>query len=112
MDQKHIYIYTHTYYIHTAPFKTVIVVRLVPVAGSSARVLPPGGQVLPPTLDDVAVGLGATPNACLGQALPPMSDGTVCTTTCHWSRPAVVMQRLLISPFELKFDRLNTNSTV
>jgi hypothetical protein len=34
------------------------------------------------------------------------------TTACRWGWRAVVMQQLLIGPFELKFDRLNTNSIV
>jgi hypothetical protein len=38
--------------------------------------------------------------------------GIARTTACCWGRWAVVTRRLVIDPFELKFDRLNTNSTV
>jgi hypothetical protein len=55
------------------------------------------GRVLLPAMDDVAAGAGATVSAR--------------TTACRWGRRAVVMRRLLIGLFELKFDRLNTNST-
>jgi hypothetical protein len=45
-------------------------------------------------MDDVAAGAGTA------------------ATACRWGWRTVVMQQLLIGPFELKFDRLNTNSTV
>jgi hypothetical protein len=41
-----------------------------------------------------------------------VTGGSTGTTTCCWGRRAVVMRQRLIGPFELKFDRLNTNSVV
>jgi hypothetical protein len=38
--------------------------------------------------------------------------GTARTIACRWGRQTVVMRRLVIDLFELKFDRLNMNSIV
>jgi hypothetical protein len=38
--------------------------------------------------------------------------GSARTTACCWGRHAVVTQRIVIGPFELKFNQLNMNSTV
>jgi hypothetical protein len=59
-----------------------------------------------PSSEDVTAGPGGT--ACVG-ARP---DGSACTTACRWGRRAVVTWWFVIGPFELKFDRLNTNLTV
>jgi hypothetical protein len=46
----------------------------------------------------------------LGRAVAP--GGTTRTTACFWGRQALMTRQLVIGPFELKFDRLNMNSTV
>jgi hypothetical protein len=47
-----------------------------------------------------------SPTLELSRAVPP-------TLPPHrWGQRTIVMQRFLIGTFELKFDRLNTNSTV
>jgi hypothetical protein len=83
------------------------------VAGGRARPLL-GHWTLPSVRSSGGAGVcsGQTVPLALesGQAVAP--DGTVRTTTCCWSRWAIVMWRFVIGPFELKFDRLNTNSTV
>jgi hypothetical protein len=38
--------------------------------------------------------------------------GSARITAYRWGRRAVLMRRLLIDPFELKFEHLNTNSTI
>jgi hypothetical protein len=52
------------------------------------------------------VGAGATAHA------GAESSGSAGTTTCRWGWWVVVTRQCLIGPFKLKFDRLNTNSTV
>jgi hypothetical protein len=78
-------------------------------------VLPSGGRVLPPALDDVVAGLGGGASVCpdrvvllaleLGWAVE--HGGIVRTIVCHWGWWVVVTRWLVIGPFELKFDRLN-----
>jgi hypothetical protein len=51
-------------------------------------------------------GPGGTTRAGVGPG------GSAHTTACHWGRQAVVTRWLVIGPFELKFDHLNTNSTI
>jgi hypothetical protein len=66
------------------------------------------------------VGPDGGASACLDQVIPPplesgravAFDGTARTIIYRWGRQTVVTRRLVISPFELKFNRLNTNSTV
>jgi hypothetical protein len=68
----------------------------------------------------MAAGPGGGAGAYSGWAVPPAVEpdrtvalgGTARTTACRWSRRAVVTWQLVIGPFELKFNRLNTNSTV
>jgi hypothetical protein len=68
----------------------------------------------------MAAGPGGGADACPGRAVPPALEPgqavapgrTARTTACRWGRRAVVTRRLVIDPFELKFDRLNTNLTV
>jgi hypothetical protein len=49
---------------------------------------------------------GGTTHAGAGRAVVP--GGTARTTACCWGRRAVVMWWLVVGPFKLKFDSLNS----
>jgi hypothetical protein len=85
-------------------------VRLVPLAGGSSRPKDTTASVSGATATpaDVASHAGAMATARAGAG----PGGSVSTTAYRWGRRAVVTWQLLIGPFELKFDRLNMNSTV
>jgi hypothetical protein len=76
-----------------------------PATGRYRQVLSPGHRALSSAVEDVAAGSRGGAGTCPGWAVPP-------ALLSGWGRRVVVMQRLVIGPFQLKFDHLNTNSTV